>query len=87
MFRITSDISRQVFPLTLDLANPEFKRCLDRLLEIARASADAKAQGGMVGKAKQALCAASAAFAFARLYLLRSKPNPLPAEIRLAPVW
>jgi hypothetical protein len=24
---------------------------------------------------------------FARLYLLPSKPNPLPAEIRLAPVW
>ena len=87
VFRITSDISRQVFPLTIDLANPKFKRSLDRLLAIARASADAKAQGGFVGKAKQAGCAAAAAFAFARLFLLPSKPNALPADIRLAPVW
>ena len=87
VFRITSEISRQVFPLTIDLAHPNFKRRLDRLLAIARASADAKAQGGMLGKVKQALCAASAALAFARLYLLRSKDNPLPAEIRLAPIW
>jgi magnesium-protoporphyrin IX monomethyl ester (oxidative) cyclase len=87
VFRITSDISRQVFPLTIDLANPKFKRSLDRLLTIAQASAEAKTQGGVAGKAKQALCAVAAAFAFARLYFLPSKPNALPAEIRLAPVW
>jgi magnesium-protoporphyrin IX monomethyl ester (oxidative) cyclase len=87
VFRITSDISRQVFPLTIDLVNPKFKRILDRLLTIAQASAEAKTQGGVAGKTKQALCAVAAAFAFARLYFLPSKPNALPAEIRLAPVW
>jgi magnesium-protoporphyrin IX monomethyl ester (oxidative) cyclase len=87
VFRITSDISRQVFPMTLDLDDPRFKRSLDRLLAIARASADAQAQGGFVGKIKQAGCAVAAALAFARLYLLPSKPNALPADIRLSPVW
>jgi magnesium-protoporphyrin IX monomethyl ester (oxidative) cyclase len=87
VFRVTSEISRQVFPLTLDLENPKFKQGLDRLLAIARASADADAQGGAVGRIKKAGLTAAAAVTFARLYLLPSKPNPLPAEIRLAPVW
>jgi magnesium-protoporphyrin IX monomethyl ester (oxidative) cyclase len=79
VFRVTSDISRQVFPLTIDLDNPKFKRRLDGLLAIARASADAEAQGGFFGKAKKAACA--------RLYALPTKPNHLPADIRLEPVW
>jgi len=87
VFRITSEISRQTFPLTLDLEDPRFKRGLERLLAIARASADAQARGGPIGRIRQAACAAAAALAFARLYLLPSKPNALPAEIRLAPVW
>jgi magnesium-protoporphyrin IX monomethyl ester (oxidative) cyclase len=87
VFRITSDISRQVFPLTADLEDPRFKRSLDRLLAIARASADAQAQGGFVGKLRQVGCAVAAGLAFGRLYLLPSKPNALPVDIRLAPVW
>ena len=87
VFRITSDISRQVFPMTINLDDPRFKRSLDRLLAIARAIADAQAEGGLRGKLKQAACAAAAAAAFGRLYLLPSSPNPLPADIRLAPVW
>jgi magnesium-protoporphyrin IX monomethyl ester (oxidative) cyclase len=87
VFRVTSEISRQVFPLTLDLENPKFKQGLNRLLAIATASADAEARGGWAGKIKKAGLTAAAAITFARLYLLPSKPNPLPAEIRLAPVW
>jgi len=87
VFRITSEISRQTFPLTIDLDDPRFKRSLDRLLAIARASADAQAEGGVVGKVKRAGLAVAAGLAFARLFLLPSKPNPLPAEIRLAPTW
>jgi magnesium-protoporphyrin IX monomethyl ester (oxidative) cyclase len=87
VFRVTSEISRQVFPLTLDLENPKFKQGLDRLYAIAKASAEADAQGGVIGKIKKAGLTVAAALAFGRLYLLPTKPNPLPAEIRLAPVW
>jgi magnesium-protoporphyrin IX monomethyl ester (oxidative) cyclase len=80
VFRLTSEISRQTFPLTLDLDNPKFKAGLDRLTEIA------KAMEG-VGRVRKAALAVSAAFTFARLYLLPARANPLPADIRLSPVW
>jgi magnesium-protoporphyrin IX monomethyl ester (oxidative) cyclase len=85
VFRITSDISRQVFPLTIDLNDPRFQQGLDRLLKIARASAEIK--GGFTGKIRKAAYAVAAAVSFARLYLLPSETNELPADIRLAPVW
>jgi magnesium-protoporphyrin IX monomethyl ester (oxidative) cyclase len=87
VFRLTSEISRQVFPLTLDLDHPQFRKSLDRLLTIARASADADARGGFTGRIAKARLMVAAGLAFARLYLLPSKVNPLPAEIGLAPVW
>ena len=87
VFEITSEISCQTFPLTIDLENPSFRKCLDRLLAISRANDDAARQGGVFGKLKQGWCALSAAVTFARLYTLPSKANPMPAEIRLAPVW
>ena len=87
VFRITSEISRQTFPLTLDLDHPAFRKGFDRLFRIAEASAEAKARGGVGGRIKQLACMAAAALTFARLYLVPSKPNAMPAEIRLAPVW
>ncbi len=87
VLRLTSEISRQVFPLTLDLDNPKFQQGLERLSEIAKESAAAKARGGLLGKAKQALCAARAGLGFVRLYLIPAKPNALPSVIRLAPIW
>lgn len=87
VFRITSEISKQTFPLTLDLDNPRFKQALDRLLTCSIRLADAKAQGGLVGKLKQGAWIAASAVNFARLYALPTRDNPMPAEIRLEPVW
>src|SRR5271166_6553496 len=87
VFRLTSEISRQTFPLTLDIDNPRFKRGLDRLCEIAKSNEDAQAAGGVRGKLRRVWLTGSAALTFARLYLLPSKANPLPADIRLAPAW
>ena len=87
VFRLCSEISRQTFPLTLDLDHPAFKAGLDRLLRIARGAEQAAAQGGLLGKAKKAAYAGAAALAFARLYLIPAKANAMPAAIRLEPVW
>ena len=87
VFRLTSEISRQTFPLTLDLDNPAFNRGLERLCRIARSIEEAQAQGGLGGKLRRAWLTATAALAFGGLYMLPSKSNPLPADIRLAPAW
>lgn len=87
VFRITSEISKQVFPLTIDLDDPRFLKGLDRLLAVARKSEEAQAKGGLMGKLMKLSCTIEAAFGFARLYFLPSQSNKLPADIRLAPVW
>ena len=87
VFRLTSEISRQTFPLTLDIDDPRFRRGLERLCEISRLIEAAQAQGGVSGKLRRAWLSGAAALTFARLYLLPSKANPLPADIRLAPAW
>jgi magnesium-protoporphyrin IX monomethyl ester (oxidative) cyclase len=87
VFRITSEISRQVFPLTLDIDNPKFRAGLDRLCQIGSELAAAKAAGGLANQAKRLLLMGSAAITFARLYLLPAKGNALPEHVRLQPAW
>ena len=82
-----SEISRQVFPLTLDLDNPAFRAGLDRLWRITEAIAAAKARGGLVGRVKSLGLAGAAAVNFARLFFLPAKRNELPSRVTLAPAW
>jgi magnesium-protoporphyrin IX monomethyl ester (oxidative) cyclase len=87
VFRITSQISKQVFPLTLDTDHPAFRRGLDRLCELSARADAAKAQGGLGSLLKRGLYGVQGALTFARLYLLPVKKHELPAQIRVAPVW
>jgi magnesium-protoporphyrin IX monomethyl ester (oxidative) cyclase len=87
VFRITSEISRQVFPLTLDLDHPKFKEGLDRLCRLNDGMNAARVRGGIAGRLRFAMLAAGAAATFIRLYLLPTKENALPAKSRLAPAW
>ena len=87
VFRITSEITKQVFPLTLNLDDPRFLAGLERLRRISVATEAAKARGGVVGGLKRIALGASAGVAFARLYLLPATPNALPRNMRLAPTW
>jgi magnesium-protoporphyrin IX monomethyl ester (oxidative) cyclase len=87
VFRITTEISKQVFPIMLDLENPAFKAGLDRLWRITEAREKAKSQGGLAGFAKGAALAVAAGAVLFRLYTLPTIPNELPAGVRLAPAW
>jgi magnesium-protoporphyrin IX monomethyl ester (oxidative) cyclase len=87
VFDITTEISKQVFPVSLDTDAPAFRRGLAALVE-ARTRFDAgAARGGVVGRLQQAGAALSGAWHFARLYLHPVKKHALPAQIRVAPVW
>ncbi|MFZ9084932.1 MAG: magnesium-protoporphyrin IX monomethyl ester (oxidative) cyclase, partial [Steroidobacteraceae bacterium] len=87
VFRITSEISRQVFPFTLDLDHPAFRAGLERLRTLSERAEAARARGGLLGRLQMAACGAAGALAFLRLYLLPTLPNRLPESIRVAPAW
>jgi magnesium-protoporphyrin IX monomethyl ester (oxidative) cyclase len=87
VFDITTTISRQVFPVSLDTDLPAFRAGLARLVEIRGSYDAAVRRGGIVGKVQQGVCALKGALTFARLYFLPVKRHDLPAQIRMAPAW
>jgi magnesium-protoporphyrin IX monomethyl ester (oxidative) cyclase len=87
VFEITSAISRQIFPLTLDIDHPRFRAGLETLRRCMEGIEQAKKAGGIGGALRQAGLAAKAGWTFLRLYLLPVKPNELPADVRMAPAW
>lgn len=87
VFRITSEISRQVFPIELDLDNPRFKSLCDRMVRIFTAMDEARRQGGPVGWLRRLGLGARAGLTFAQLYLLPVRRNEAPASSRLEPAW
>lgn len=87
VFEITSDISKQTFPLTLDIENPRFLRGLHKLFLIAQQIEGAKKAGGIGGRIARIWGNVRAAGTFAALYLLPSHSNELPVDIRRQPTW
>ena len=87
VYRICSEISKQVFPFTIDLDHPAFAAGLERLRLIVEASEAAKEQGGVLGSAKRLMLGARGALAFLRLFLIPVKTHDLPKDVRLAPAW
>jgi magnesium-protoporphyrin IX monomethyl ester (oxidative) cyclase len=87
VFDITTEISKQVFPLSLDTNAPAFRAGLNRLLAASDGVARAKAQGGLIGLVKRAGWTLAGVGAFARLYLHPVHRHDLPAQMRVAPAW
>ncbi len=84
---ITSEITKQIFPFTLNLDDERLWRGFERLREISEASERAKARGGVMGKLTGAWCALKGVVTFGRLYMLPVRRHELPKEVRLAPSW
>ncbi|MBY0304684.1 MAG: magnesium-protoporphyrin IX monomethyl ester (oxidative) cyclase [Sphingomonas sp. 28-62-20] len=87
VFRVCSEITKQVFPMTLQTDSPAFRAGLERMRKIALAIDDAKAQGGIIGAIKKIGLVGAAGVNFARLYLHPVDKNALPANVRLVPAW
>ena len=87
VFRITSDIARQVFPVELDIDHPAFRAGLERMRAITVAQRAARRRGGLLGKLRNAGLTVSAGATFVRLFLLPAKRNATPASVRLSPAW
>ncbi|MBM1221770.1 magnesium-protoporphyrin IX monomethyl ester (oxidative) cyclase [Ponticoccus sp. SC2-23] len=87
VFRKTSEISRQVFPLTLDIDHPRWRRGLDRLEAANRQITAAKKAGGVAGKLSQLAGSAKAGLAFLSLLTIPSVKNDVPVDTRLEPAY
>jgi magnesium-protoporphyrin IX monomethyl ester (oxidative) cyclase len=87
VFRITSEISKQVFPLTLDTDSPRYRAGLERMHRYAEAAMKAKKAGGLVNLVKRGLFAVGVAATFVQLLLLPVVPSELPVNPRVAPTW
>ena len=87
VFEICNQISRQVFPVELDIDAPSFRRQMEKLRLAAERIEEGKTRGGISGLMLRASGMAGAGFAFARMYLQKPKSNALPRSIRLQPAW
>jgi magnesium-protoporphyrin IX monomethyl ester (oxidative) cyclase len=87
VFRITTEIAKQVFPVTLDLDHPAFIAGLETLRKITVKSAELKARGGLFAKLQGVGLKIKAAVVFARMYLISPIHTDLPADVRMAPSW
>ena len=87
VFRITSEITKQVFPLTLNLDDPRFRAGLERMRRISLAIEAIKMRGGVLGPLKRLALGLAAGVTFARLFWLPATPNALPRDMRVAPAW
>ena len=88
VFDITTEISKQVFPVSLDTDLPAFRAGLTRLFRIQQAHR--RGQGPRRHRRPAAARRGwrwRALATFARLYLLPVKHHALPAQVRVAPAW
>ncbi|MFZ9670861.1 MAG: magnesium-protoporphyrin IX monomethyl ester (oxidative) cyclase [Burkholderiaceae bacterium] len=84
---ITTEICKQVFPVTLQVHHPDFLAGLKKLCQVQQAVDDAKARGGLNGRLAQFWHAGRGALTFARLYFMPTVRADLPAQARLVPTW
>ena len=87
VFRITTEISRQVFPVSLPLDDPRLLAGFERLRRLAETGAAARERGGLLGRLRGLGCGLAAGAVFVRLYLLPVQRHDLPQDVRVAPAW
>ncbi len=87
VFQITNEISKQVFPLSLDIDNPAFLQGLRRLVVISKKMEAAKERGGLMGYLGQAAAAVKGGLTFLKLYCLPVHRHDLPEQTRVSPAW
>lgn len=87
VFRKTSAISRQVFPITLDIDHPRWQRGLDRIEAANVAIAAGRRQGGIGGWLRRMGGSARAGAAFVGLLTIPAVRNAVPVNPRLEPAY
>jgi magnesium-protoporphyrin IX monomethyl ester (oxidative) cyclase len=87
VFRKTSEISKQVFPMTVDIDNPKFRKLMDTMYRNTEAIERTRRQGGLFSAVKRGALLLGNAWTFARLYFLPVQDNAPPKDFRLVPSY
>jgi magnesium-protoporphyrin IX monomethyl ester (oxidative) cyclase len=87
VFRKTSEISKQVFPMTLDIDHPRWIPTLRRMEAANAQIAAGRKQGGVGGWLKRMAGSAKAGLAFVSLLTIPVEKNAVPASPRLEPAY
>ncbi len=87
VFTKTSTLTRQIFPITLDIENPRWQRGLERLQRANVDMAEGRRQGGIGGRLKSLGAQMRAAACFVGLYTIPAKTHAVPASTRLEPAY
>ncbi len=87
VFRKTSDISKQIFPIMLDIDHPRWMPSLKRLQRASADMAAADRKSGLARLVGKASAGTRAALAFVSLYTIPAKRNAVPAVTRLQPAY
>ena len=87
VFRLTLEISKQVFPVLLDIDNPAFLAGLRTMQQLSMRIEAAQRRGGIGGALASFALRARVAATLARLFFLPTLKNSLPSATRLSPVW
>lgn len=87
VFRKTSEISKQVFPFTLDIDHPRWRKNLDRMERASVQIANAKEQGGLAGALSRVGGMAKAAVAFVSILTIPAIHHQVPETTRMEPAY
>jgi magnesium-protoporphyrin IX monomethyl ester (oxidative) cyclase len=87
VYRKTSEISKQVFPFTLDIDHPRWRPNLDRMERASIQVAKGKAQGGIAGTATRVAGMAKAAVAFVSIFTIPVIHNEVPDSPVMEPAY
>jgi len=87
VFRKTSQISKQVFPMTLDIDHPRWIPALKRMQAGNVQIAEGRKKGGVSGALQRLVGSVRAGSAFVALLTIPVQKNAVPASPRLEPAY
>lgn len=87
VYEKTSELTRQIFPIVLDIEHPNWQPLLVALQKANADLAAAATVRGPLGMIKRASARSRAATAFLRLMMIPSIKNDVPAQTRLEPCY
>ncbi|MEM6537192.1 MAG: magnesium-protoporphyrin IX monomethyl ester (oxidative) cyclase [Pseudomonadota bacterium] len=87
VFNLTTEISRQIFPIELDINSPEFREGMEKLRLIAERIEDFREDKSISSKLKTLWLRGRVGVQFLRLFMMKTKKVETPDDIRLQPVW